>query len=104
MPAPGVVSKVLICWHVDIGATQANRNVGRHLVGAAYQRQAVTAVEVAVILQVVVGIGLKKLDCVGPSGGNERGGLSIWIWHVRQDDRPTLFVAAIRPFRQSSFK
>src|SRR5258706_4625599 len=100
---PGVIAEGFVA-EPGVGAVQAHRNVGAHLVGAAYQRQAVAAVEVAVIL-LVEGTPLDDhLDPVGSPGGDHHRWFAVRPRKGPDDHASLLLVTAVGPVPYSRLK
>ena len=104
---PCLVREVLVRRNVDIGAIKPHGYIAGHLVGAPDQREAISAVQVTVILHVVVhateprllGPMPQEFHGIDTSRRDHGGGLAVRVRQVRQNDRPTLGVAAVGPVR-----
>ena len=97
---PVIVVEFLIVGDVDIRAIYTDRHVTGHLVCSTDQRQFVTAVEIAVILDVTVHRFGQVLDCIYTIGGNQCRWFTVGVRDVGQDNGATLCVAGIRPMRE----
>ena len=98
--APVVVSKFLIVRNLGVGSVKTHWNVTAHFVRSADKRQTITAVQVAIVFQ-MVNFGLSEhFDAVQTPRGNQRSRLTIGIREVGTDDVTTLSVSSVSPMSE----
>ena len=97
--APILVSELLILRDLRVGAIQPDRHVAVHLVRAADERQTITAIEIAIVFQVLVVPVLDHLHRVGAAGGNQHRRFAVRVRQMRNDHRAALGVAGVGPVR-----
>ena len=102
--APGVVVEGLALRQADVGAVEPDGDVGRHLVGAAGQREPVAAVEVAVVLHVGEWLLAQHFHCIHTAGGDEGGGFAVGAGQVGDDDVAALGVGGVGPMGEGDFQ
>ena len=102
--APGVVVEVLAFRQTNVGAVEANGDVGGHFVGAARRGEPIAAVEVAVVLHVGELLLAEHFDGVDAAGGDEGGGFAVGAGEMGDHDVAALGVGGVGPVGEGNFE
>ena len=76
---------------------QADGYFTAHFVSSANQRQAITAVEISIVFQVLVITELQHFDGIGASGCDQRRRFAVRVRKMRDDNGSTLCMSRIGP-------